>query len=104
MHVSCPAFLSHLVRCLTCGVDFFATVNGVPQIICTNDMSHDEERDRHAVVCSAARLEWQACDWEPMLDDTRATMALCLSLSFGRLISHLAERLCVTSAFVGVQP
>jgi hypothetical protein len=104
MYVSRLTFLSHFVLCLACaGVAFFASVNGVPQIIWVNDVSMMTSVIGALFVGSAVWLGWQA--WrigEPMLDDrgrsgAPSSTAFLLLSDYG----HLAERLCVMAGFVG---
>jgi hypothetical protein len=104
MHASRLTFLSHFVLCLACaGLAFFASVNGVPQIIWANDMSMMTSVIGALFIGSAVWLGWQS--WrigEPSLDDTgrseaRSSFAFIPSSDYG----HLAERLCVMSGFVG---
>jgi hypothetical protein len=104
VHVSRLTFLSHFVLCLACaGLAFFASVNGVPQIVWANDMSMMTSVIGTLFVGSAAWLGWQA--WrigEPILDDiersgARSSFTFLPSSEYG----HLAERLCVMAGFVG---
>jgi hypothetical protein len=104
VYVSHLTFPSHFVLCLACaGLAFFASVNGVPQIIWANDMSMMTSVIGTLFVGSATWLGWQA--WrieEPTLDDTGRSGA---SSSFAFLppsdYGHLAERLCVMAGFIG---
>lgn len=103
MYISRLTFLSHFVLCLACaGLAFFASVNGVPQIIWSNDMSMMTSVISALFVGSAAWLGWQA--WrigEPMLDDTGRNDVPSSFAFPSSDYGHLAERLCVMAGFVG---
>jgi hypothetical protein len=104
VYVSRLTFLSHFVLCLACaGLAFFASVNGVPQMIWASDMSMMTSVIGTLFVGSAVWLGWQA--WrigEPISDGARrsgapSSLACLPSSDYG----HLAERLCVMAGFVG---
>jgi hypothetical protein len=104
VHVPRLTFLSHFVLCLACaGLAFFASANGVPQIIWANDMSMMTSLIGVLFVASAAWLGWQA--WQigdPMLDvKTRSSAPSSFAFLPSPDYGHLAERLCVMAGFVG---
>jgi hypothetical protein len=88
-------FLSHFVICLAIGsATYFAVVNGVPQTIWADDLSHMTSVIAVLFVGASIYLGWQA--W--IVDDASSSSAVPRpSPDFG----HLAERLSVMAGFVG---
>jgi drug/metabolite transporter (DMT)-like permease len=87
-------FLSHFVICLAIGsAAFFAAVNGVPQTIWADDLSHMTSVIAVLFVGASIYLGWQA--W--IADDASSSAVPRPSPDFG----HLAERLSVMAGFVG---
>lgn len=104
MYVPRFTFLSHFILCLGCaGVAFFAWVDGVPQMIWTNDMSMMTTVIGALFIGSAVQLGYQA--WrigDPMSTDSRRIGAFSSSAPLPSSdYGHLAERLCVMTGFVG---
>ena len=80
-------FLSHFIICLACvALAFFATVNGVPQTIFSEDQSMMTSVIATLFIGAATYLGWLAWNVSPTTDT-----------GFG----HLAERLAVMIGFVG---
>jgi drug/metabolite transporter (DMT)-like permease len=86
-------FLSHFVICLAVGsAVFFAAINGVPQTIWADDLSHMTSVIALLFVGASIYLGRQA--W---IADDPSSSAVRPSSDFG----HLAERLSVMAGFVG---
>jgi hypothetical protein len=87
-------FLSHFVICLAVmSAACFAAVNGIPQTVWADDLSHMTSVIAVLFVGASIYLGWQA--W--IADDASSSAVPGPSPDFG----HLAERLSVMAGFVG---
>lgn len=94
-------FLSHFVICLAVAAGaFFATINGIPQLIYANDLSHMTSVIAAIFLASAGWLGWQS--WRAGEAPPRDV--------YGRFVAHahedaalgrLAEKLCVRTGLAG---
>ncbi|MGA9850468.1 MAG: hypothetical protein WBQ45_22875 [Roseiarcus sp.] len=91
-------FLNHFVICLAIAAGaFFAALEGVPQVIFVNDLSHVTSVIGALFVSSAIYLGWQA--WR--LGEPRGTAQSSTWKEPDPSFGHLAERLCVACGIIG---
>jgi hypothetical protein len=91
-------FLNHFVICLAIAAGaFFATLEGVPQVIFANDLSHVTSVIGALFVSSAIYLGWQA--WR--LGEPPGMVPPSKWVEPDPSFGHLAERLCVAFGIIG---